>query len=944
MLRFLLFLLCVSRVLAKDTGRCQGKDCEIKTWHNTNCRTDDDCNQPLAVCYEHLCRCDPGYYYTTNDTCTSTCSRGELQNTFTEYPDSAIRGNHLDRMNGMRLEYCKGRCQKDMLCLTFDFKATGGQCRFHNVTARDAPSDWSPKTSKGWTHYQRSCKSTFASDDNWYNLLCNGRINCPDPNSDCLSGRCFCQLGFNYNEAMKKCVTSELSKWHNKSCETDDDCDALHAVCYKHQCRCDPGYYYTTNDTCTSTCSTSKLQSNFTEYPDSAIRGNHLDRINGISLEYCKCRCQTLSRCLTFDFKATGGQCRFHNVTARDAPSDWSPKTSTGWTHYQRSCNSTFASADNWYNLLCNSRINCPDPNSDCLSGRCFCQLGFNYNEAMKKCVVTSMIKTWHNTSCGTDDDCDAPHVVCYKHQCRCDPGYYYTTNDTCTSTCSRGELQDSFTEYPDSAIRGNHLASSDGVSVEDCKGRCQADNRCLTFDFKAHGGLCRLHNVTAHESLSHWYPNTSKSWTHYQRSCKSTFASNRTWYNLLCNSGIDCPDPNSDCLSGRCFCHSGFKFNDAMKKCVVTSVLKTWHNTRCGTDKDCDAPHVVCYKHQCRCDPGYYYTTNDTCTSTCSTSELQSNFTEYPDSALRGNHLASSDGVSVDVCKGRCLADNRCLTFDFKAHGGLCRLHNVTARESPSHWYPKTSKGWKHYQRSCKSTFASHRTWYNLLCNSGIDCPDPNSDCFSGRCKCHSGLKFNEAMNKCDMTWKCEDWQDKNAKSGVYTIYLFSNERIKVWCDMESGGGGWLVFQRRHDYSVEFNRNWTAYESGFGDLSGDFWLGLSTISGLTGEGGRLRVDLKDTYGKRYWAEYAAFVVGRPERYKLNLLNSEYLGNAGDCLRSSDGYIFSTYDRDEYGCGSGTAGGWWYPHDCGTSYLNSANMAWGNISHVAFSEMMMKPR
>ncbi|XP_025113209.1 tenascin-like isoform X6 [Pomacea canaliculata] len=442
MLRFLLFLLCVSRVLAKDTERCQGKDCEIKTWHNKNCRTNDDCNQPLAVCYENQCRCDPGYYYTTNDTCTSTCSTGELQSNFTEYPDSAIRGNHLDRINGISLEYCKGRCQTLRRCLTFDFKANGGQCRFHNVTAREAPSDWSPKTSTGWTHYQRSCKSTLATDDNWYNLLCNSRINCPDPNSDCLSGRCFCQLGFNFNEAMKKCVTSVLKTWHNASCGTDDDCDEPHGVCYKRVCRCHPGYYYTTQDTCTSTCSRGELQSNFTEYPDSALRGNHLASSDRVSVDVCKGRCLADNRCLTFDFKGHGGLCRLHHVTALESSSDWSPKTSKGWTHYQRSCKSPFASNDTWYNLLCDSKIACPDRNSDCLSGRCMCHSGFKFNEATKKCVVTSELKTWHNTSCGTDDDCDEPHGVCYKHLCRCHPGYYYTTQDTCTSTCSRGECR----------------------------------------------------------------------------------------------------------------------------------------------------------------------------------------------------------------------------------------------------------------------------------------------------------------------------------------------------------------------------------------------------------------------------------------------------------------------------------------------------------------------
>ncbi|XP_025097316.1 uncharacterized protein LOC112565776 [Pomacea canaliculata] len=391
-----------------------------------------------------------------------------------------------------------------------------------------------------------------------------------------------------------------------------------------------------------------------------------------------------------------------------------------------------------------------------------------------------------------------------------------------------------------------------------------------------------------------------------------------------------------------------GLLANDA-GRCQGEVCMRTkWHNISCTTDDDCDQPFTVCYKHQCRCEAGLFYTTHDTCTSSCSTDELQNNFTEYPDSGIGGDHLASSDGVSLQDCKDRCLADKRCLTFDFEANGGLCRLHNVTAFESHSHWHPSTSKGWTHYQRSCKSTFASQDNWHNLLCNSKMDCPGPNNDCLSGRCMCNFGFKFDENQKDCRVTRSCRGWQGAESKSGVYHIHLPYNKGHRVvWCDMESGGGGWLVFQRRRDFSVDFDRNWTEYEQGFGDIHGDFWLGLSTLHIMTRcQDVRLRVDIMDIRGRRYWAEYSVFqVLGPDTSYRLFLL--EYSGDAGDWMASNNGKEFVTYDRNKYGCANCFDGAWWYPSGCGATHLNGVYVfgnQWNRIYPLALSEMKLKAK
>ena len=78
----------------------------------------------------------------------------------------------------------------------------------------------------------------------------------------------------------------------------------------------------------------------------------------------------------------------------------------------------------------------------------------------------------------------------------------------------------------------------------------------------------------------------------------------------------------------------------------------------------------------------------------------------------------------------------------------------------------------------------------------------------------------------------------------------------------METDGGGWTVFQRRQDGSVDFYRYWTDYENGFGDLTGEFWLGLSKIHRLTKEGSNtLKVDLGDFEKNIAHANYSTFNV-----------------------------------------------------------------------------------
>lgn len=157
-------------------------------------------------------------------------------------------------------------------------------------------------------------------------------------------------------------------------------------------------------------------------------------------------------------------------------------------------------------------------------------------------------------------------------------------------------------------------------------------------------------------------------------------------------------------------------------------------------------------------------------------------------------------------------------------------------------------------------------------------------------------------------------------------------NRTIAVFCDMESHGGGWTVIQLRQDGSVDFNRTWAEYRTGFGDLMvGEFWLGNDHIHLLTRNRVMvLRVELEDFNGMMEYAEYRLFrVAGERLRYRLSV--GGYSGTAGDALQFSKSYdhnnrFFTTPDRDydrypSGNCGAYYSSGWWFDA-CMASNLN----------------------
>jgi len=106
-----------------------------------------------------------------------------------------------------------------------------------------------------------------------------------------------------------------------------------------------------------------------------------------------------------------------------------------------------------------------------------------------------------------------------------------------------------------------------------------------------------------------------------------------------------------------------------------------------------------------------------------------------------------------------------------------------------------------------------------------------------------------------------------------VYKIEPDGLGAFEVFCDQKTAGGGWTVFQERYDGSVDFFRGWDDYKRGFGNLTGEFWLGLDKIHRLTVSSiNKLRVDLENVRGYILFAEYSSFAVANEtEKYQLSL-------------------------------------------------------------------------
>ncbi|XP_043069224.1 fibrinogen-like protein 1 [Drosophila bipectinata] len=219
--------------------------------------------------------------------------------------------------------------------------------------------------------------------------------------------------------------------------------------------------------------------------------------------------------------------------------------------------------------------------------------------------------------------------------------------------------------------------------------------------------------------------------------------------------------------------------------------------------------------------------------------------------------------------------------------------------------------------------------------------------------------IEANEKLSIRDEINSCT-----TAEKGIYHIKLPGMSAFEAPCN----GSGWLVIQRRMDGSVNFNRGWAKYRDGFGNLTGEFFIGLEKLYQITQSSQyELLISLGKINGSTAFVKYDNFKIGSEENsYPLESVGN-FSGDAGDSLKYDEKMKFSTFDRDNDmyridNCPEMYNGGWWF-NNCGGSSLNGyfykngkqensskGGVIWGSWQEwnwkvsLTFVEMMIRPK
>ncbi|XP_028411177.1 hemicentin-1-like [Dendronephthya gigantea] len=506
-----------------------------------------------------------------------------------------------------------------------------------------------------------------------------------------------------------------------------------------------------------------------------------------------------------------------------------------------------------------------------------------------------------------------------------------------------------------DEIISRHNVTSS--VVMLGCHTHCKDEDKCVGFNYRTTKNVenCQLTNVTRKKEetklTGYWIlmilmrnVEAAKKAVEEENLIRKSDVHECSLGTHKCHSNATC---NNTIGSYECHCHGGFAGNG--KTCLDVDECSLGTH-KCHSNATCNNT-IGSYECHCRsgflgngktcsdvdeCSLGAYKChSNATCNNTIGSYECHCR------SGFAGNGKTCSDvdecSLGTHKCHSNATCNNTIGSYECHCRGGFLG-NGITCSE-----VDECSLGTHkcHSNATCNNTIGSYECHCRRgFAGNGTTCSDVN-ECSLGTHKCHSDATCNNTIGsyechcrrgfagngKTCLGLRCADLYEKGTnKSGIYEIDPDGKGSFKVFCDMTTSGGGWTVFQRRLDGSVDFYRGWQDYKHGFGNFSGEYWLGLDKIQRMTNiSQNELRIDMEDTSGNTRYAHYDSFNVSSEiEKYKLNVRG--YHGTAGNSLGRHDGMAFTTKDSDNDiwdggNCGVLFKGAWWY-YDGHESNLN----------------------
>ena len=152
-------------------------------------------------------------------------------------------------------------------------------------------------------------------------------------------------------------------------------------------------------------------------------------------------------------------------------------------------------------------------------------------------------------------------------------------------------------------------------------------------------------------------------------------------------------------------------------------------------------------------------------------------------------------------------------------------------------------------------------------------------------------------------------------------------------------------------DGSVSFERPWSEYVAGFGDVDGNFWLGLQAIHCLTSaQSMRLQIDIVQVNTVPLTITYLQFDVGDAASEYLLTVDSDAnsdttgYGTLHTSFNYHSGSTFTTYDHgnDQRSntCAINCRAGWWF---VSCHYLNLNGVYGGTMAMTYLSSHSNEP-